>query len=145
MSIAGSRLPGIRDADRVMGTSIHLDTNYLIRFAGNTSQAITIKVIEWLEKGFPIEVSAMAWAEFRCGPLSEDDCTLVAEILSGVLPVSREIADEGARLFNATGRRSRSLPDCIIAATAISSGSLLATENRADFEPFLEYGLKLAS
>jgi len=146
MSIPGSEPHVIRAAERGMVTSsIHLDTNYLIRFAGNSSPTLTKPVLGWLEKGIPIEVSAMAWAEFRCGPLTDEDCTLVAEILSSVLPISRELADEGARLFNATGRRSRSLPDCIIAATAITCGALLATENNADFEPFIRHGLKLVS
>ncbi len=46
-----------------------------------------------------------------------------------------------ARLFNQTGRRSRSLADCMIAAVAIRCGAKLATINAADFLPFTAHGL----
>jgi len=49
-----------------------------------------------------------------------------------------------ALLFNKTGRRSRSLADCMIAAIAIRCGASLATINTADFQPFVQYGLALA-
>jgi predicted nucleic acid-binding protein len=127
-----------------MQTAIHLDTNCLIRFAGGTSKKLSAAVLGWINQGVSVEVSAMAWAEFRCGPLSDDDCILVSEILTGVIPIDREISDEAARLFNATGRRSRSLADCLIAATALRSNAQLATENREDFQPFLAHGLQLA-
>jgi predicted nucleic acid-binding protein len=49
-----------------------------------------------------------------------------------------------ALLFNQTGRRSRSLADCMIAAVAIRCGAKLATINAADFQPFTPHGLVLA-
>lgn len=61
-----------------------------------------------------------------------------------IIALDREIAEFASLLFNDTGRRSRSLPDCIIAATAILYSAKLATLNRADFEPFVAHGLKLA-
>lgn len=126
-----------------MSGAIHLDTNYLIQFAGGKSPKLTETVLTWIRQGVAIRVSAMAWAEFRCGPLSEEECTLVSEITSGVMPVTLELANEAGRLFAVTGRRSRSLADCIIAATAIRERAGLATSNRADFEPFLSHGLRI--
>ena len=127
-----------------METAIHLDTNCLIRFAGGTSEKLSAAVLGWINQGVSVQVSAMAWAEFRCGPLTDDDCILVLEILEGIVPINREISDEASHLFNATGRRSRSLADCLIAATAIRNGAHLFTENRKDFKPFLAHGLHLA-
>jgi hypothetical protein len=46
-----------------------------------------------------------------------------------------------ADLFNKTGRRSRSLADCLIAAVAIRCGAKLATVNTGDFQAFVQYGL----
>jgi len=126
------------------GMPIHLDTNCLIRFAGGSSDKLSESILTLIGQGVSIQVSAMAWAEFRCGPLTDDDCVLVSEILTDVIPVNREVSNKAARLFNATGCRSRSLADCIIAATAISCSAQLVTENREDFQPFLTHGLQLA-
>ena len=46
--------------------------------------------------------------------------------------------------LNQTGRRSRSLADCMIGAVAIRCGAKLATINASDFHPFLPFGLILA-
>ena len=53
------------------------------------------------------------------------------------LPEPFLAADAGlaARLFNQTGRRLRSLADCMIAAVAIRCGARLATNNVADNQP----------
>ena len=126
-----------------MRTAIHLDTNYLIQFAGGQDLRLVERVTNWLGEEIPLHASAMAWAEFRCGPLDEKVYLLAAEITSKILPVTYEIANQAGDLFEATGRRSRSLPDCIIAATAIRDRVPLATNNRSDFEPFLVHGLEL--
>lgn len=57
------------------------------------------------------------------------------------LPANAVLA---ASLFNQTGRRSRSLADCMIAAVAIRSGAKLATLNTGDFQPLTQHGLTLA-
>ncbi|MBI4025667.1 MAG: hypothetical protein HY360_11855 [Verrucomicrobia bacterium] len=53
-------------------------------------------------------------------------------------------AVKAAELFNLTGRRSRSLADCMISAVAIRRGATLATINIADFQSFQQHGLILA-
>ena len=49
-----------------------------------------------------------------------------------------------ARLFNRSGRRSRSLPDCMIAAVAMRCGAKLATLNTGNIQPLTAQGLILA-
>lgn len=90
-------------------------------------------------------VSAMAWSEFLCGPVSRDAVRAWDRLLGGeIIPTDRVVSERAAALFNLTGRRSRSLPDCLIAATALEHRAPLATLNRQDFEPFLPHGLTLA-
>jgi predicted nucleic acid-binding protein len=79
-----------------------------------------------------------------CGPLDAPAEAIARRIFPNpepFLPVDVVLA---ARLFNQTGRRSRSLADCMIAAVAIRCGAKLATVNTADFQPFLTHGLSLA-
>jgi predicted nucleic acid-binding protein len=59
-------------------------------------------------------------------------------------PLSSQDAETAAQLFNQTGRGSRSLADCMIAAIVIRSGAKLATLNQSDFQRFAQYGLTLA-
>ena len=53
-------------------------------------------------------------------------------------------AHKAAKLFNATGRRSRSLADCQIAAIALRCDARMATANAEDFALFQTQGLTLA-
>ncbi len=121
---------------------IHLDTNFLVHAlrAGSDEDA---KLREWLGHGDEIGVCAMTWAEFLCGPLSEGDIELAATLFPVVEPLLSADSAKGAELFNATGRRSRSLADCLIAAASIRIGAQIATRNVDDFKPFLAFGLKM--
>jgi predicted nucleic acid-binding protein len=126
-----------------MDASIHFDTNYLIAYAGEASADVVANVEQWIIEDRKFYCSAMAWAEFLCGPVVPGEIAAMESLLHGVLPVTPELAAEGARLFRETGRRSRSLPDCIIAASAIASKAPLATLNLSDFHPLLPHGLEL--
>lgn len=126
------------------GQLIHLDTNILI-LSAEAGHAARDKLRQWRDDGAQLAVSAMAWAEFRCGPATPKLIKTWEVILSkGIVPVDRKAADLAGELFNLSGRRSRSLPDCLIAACAIQSRAQLATLNGSDFEPLLAHGLVLA-
>ena len=79
-----------------------------------------------------------------CGPLDAAAEAIARQIFPSPEPFLPADAVLAARLFNETGRRSRSLADCMIAAVAIRCGANLATINTTDFQPFLGHGLTLA-
>ena len=69
---------------------------------------------------------------------------LALQIFPSPEPFLSADAALAANLFNHTGRRSRSLADCMIAAVAIRCGAKLATVNLNDFRPLVTHGLILA-
>jgi predicted nucleic acid-binding protein len=98
----------------------------------------------WLGAGETVGLSAMTWAEFLCGPFNPGDEALTQTLLPLIEPLTPEDSKKGAELFNATGRRSRPLADCLITAVALCLGAQVATGNLSDFQPFVAYGLVLA-
>jgi predicted nucleic acid-binding protein len=122
---------------------IHLDTNFLVS-ALQPGTGEESKVNSWLSRNEMLGTSAVAWAELFCGPLSARDELIARQMFSMVESLLGADAEMAAQLFNNTGRRSRSLADCMIAAVAIRCGARLATINTADFQPFVQYGLALA-
>ena len=123
---------------------IHLDTNFLIGSVNHLSPtAATLR--NWLQGGETFATSAVAWAEFLHGPVSSKYVQDVDLLLQGrIIPFGRAEAEIASQLFNQTGRRRGSQPDCFIAATAIRSRASLATHNRKHFLPFIAAGLRLA-
>jgi len=121
---------------------IHLDTNFLIQtvVAGSSAHE---KFRTWIQAQEECNASSIAWAEFLCGPLDAPAEAIARQIFPNPEPFLLADAVLAARLFNQTGRRSRSLADCMIAAIAIRCGAKLATGNTADFQPFLPHGLVL--
>ena len=122
---------------------IHFDSNFLIQtlVAGSSAHE---KFRGWTQAQEDCNASSIAWAEFLCGPLDAPAEAIAQQIFpqpEAFLPADAALS---ARLFNQTGRRSRSLADCMIAAVAIRCGAKLATSNTADFQPFLPHGLILA-
>jgi predicted nucleic acid-binding protein len=122
---------------------IHLDTNFLVS-ALQPGTAEESKVNSWLGGNETLGTSAVAWAELFCGPLSSRDELIARQMFSHIDVLSGADAELAALLFNRTGRRSRSLADCMIAAVAIRCGAKLATINTPDFQPFVPHGLALA-
>jgi predicted nucleic acid-binding protein len=122
---------------------IHFDTSFLIHALVPSSPA-EAKVLSWLTAGEDFGVSTIAWSEFLCGPLSPQDEALARLILAAPEAFNSADARKAAELFNHTGRRSRSLPDCQIAAVALRCGAPVATNNPKDFAVFQAQGLALA-
>ncbi|HOX58504.1 MAG TPA: PIN domain-containing protein [Candidatus Paceibacterota bacterium] len=122
---------------------IHLDTNFLVSAlrAGSPEES---QLNLWLSGNEILGTSAVAWAELFCGPLSARDELFARQIFSQVEVLSVIDAEAATQLFNKTGRRPRSLADCVIAAVAIRCGAKLATVNTSDFRPFVQHGLALA-
>jgi predicted nucleic acid-binding protein len=122
---------------------IHLDTNFLVELV-TAGSAGGQQVREWLVAGREVGTSAIAWSEFCNGPLSREQKDAAFAVLD------RKIADftwrdgeEAARLFNLSGRRPGSHPDCMIAASALAAGASIASRNAADFARFANHGVKL--
>ena len=121
---------------------IHFDANFLIAALTGGSEAAA-RVESWIRDGETLAISTVAYAEFLCGPLSAADAASSQTLLPDPVPLTSPDAKKASELFNATGRRSRSLRDCLIAATAIQRGAQLATYNRDDFVRFVPHGLRL--
>ena len=121
---------------------IQFDTNFLIQALLPGSGAHQ-KFRNWAQAQEVCNLSNIEWAEFLCDPLDVAAEAMTRQIFP--FPETFLAADAvlAARLFNQTGRRSRSLADCMIAAVAIRCGARLATNNTADFQVFHPHGLLL--
>jgi predicted nucleic acid-binding protein len=121
---------------------IQLDTSFLIRALVKGAPQDKL-MRQWLRDGTPLAVSAIAWAEFLCGPLQAKDVELVGQLIEDVVPFVVEDAAVAAELFNRCGRRRGSLVDCMVAASALRRDIPLATANPADFKRLEASGLKV--
>jgi predicted nucleic acid-binding protein len=123
---------------------IHLDTSFLIRALVPRSAADRA-LRGWILRGERIAISAIAWAEFCCGPLADDHERFARALLGEPLPFTAADATRAAECFGVTGRRRGTLADCMIAAVAMREGAALATMNEADFRRLERVGLVLAN
>lgn len=123
---------------------IHLDTNFLVDCLLPGAPAES-QLLAWINTGENIGISVVAWSEFLCGPATQLQRMYATLIVGAPEPLLAIDAEKAAELFHLTGRRSRSLADCQIAAIAIRVNASLSTSNTADFKPFVQFGLKLAS
>ena len=122
---------------------VHLDTNCLVDIHAPKSR-VRFWLREKLRLGERVSCSALAWAEYLCGPLSREERELSWQLIEGSpAKLDSFVAELGAQFFNATGRRRGSLADCLIAATAVSHNAVFITLNERDFLPFESLGLKL--
>lgn len=123
---------------------IHLDTSFLIHALRPGSRQERL-LLAWLSDEEALGMSAFAWTEFLCGPVSREIEEEALELLGEPVPFGRSTAETAAVLFNKGGRRRGSLGDCLVAAAAIDAAAQLATANPRDFERFVKEGLALAS
>jgi len=121
---------------------ICLDTNYLIRaLIPETSEAKHVE--NWIVSGATLILPAVAWYEFLCGSTEEEEELALALVNGGLRPFAEPEARIAADAFKAVKTPRRLRVDAMIAGTAIALGASLATNNRADFRPFVAHGLKL--
>jgi predicted nucleic acid-binding protein len=121
---------------------IHLDASFLIRALVRGSAEDHL-MREWLAGRKPLAITAIAWTEFCCGPVSETAPALPSALPVEVLPFDAEDAERSARLYNLADRRRGTLIDSMIAAAAIRWGAQLATANPKDFRAFSVAGLEV--
>lgn len=122
---------------------IHLDTSFLIQvLIPGTAQDRRLR--RWIKQGEGLAVSAIAWAEFRCGPLQPDELALAEGVLGQCREFTKDDAESAARLYNESGQRRGSLADCMIAAAALNDGASVATANEKDLRPLRDLGVTIA-
>lgn len=132
------------DDDDYAGLARHLDTSFLINaLVAGTREDHQLR--RWIQRGLVVSMSSVGWAEFLCGPVSEEDRQRARRVVGALLPLAELEATRAAELFNAGGRKRGTLPDCLIAATALLAGAALATSNSRDFRRFERAGLKLVA
>lgn len=103
------------------------------------------QLVAGLDAGETVGISALAWGEFLCGPISASAEALSRRLFSDAVGLERMDAEKASHLFNRTGRRSKTYADCCIAAVAIRSQATLATSNRSDFTTMVPHGLMLVA
>jgi predicted nucleic acid-binding protein len=122
---------------------IHLDTNFLIHALQRGSREDQL-LRAWLAADVSVGISAMAWAEFLCGPVGDADRDVARRLVGTPVPLDAGSAERAEAMFNDTGRRRGALGDCLIAATAVNAGAELATRNVAVFQRLSDARLVLA-
>lgn len=122
---------------------LELDSNFLVAArAANSRESRRLE--NWLRNEVTVQISAVAWSEYLCGPLDEADAIIGRRLAGQVEPFTEQDAELAGTLFVKTGRRSRSHADCMIAAHAIRRNAALATLNLRDFRRFEKFHLVLA-
>ncbi len=81
-----------------------------------------------------LQMSAVAWYEFTRGPRTPQNLAVALSILSEIVTFDRVLAEQAAELFRQLGSPRSRANDLAIAATALQTGAILLTRNRADFE-----------
>jgi predicted nucleic acid-binding protein len=118
-----------------------LDTSILIELLRNNA-SIQRCVDSYLDTGYAIATSAVCVAELYAGVRPGEE-HITAQLVATLecLPLTYNIARRAGEIKVSLSKigRTHSIVDMMIAATALESGYLIATENRRDFSlPGLE-------
>jgi predicted nucleic acid-binding protein len=115
-------------------TSFHLDTDVLV-YACARGGPERVQLLELLEAGAPIAMSAWAWYEFRRGPRTPEQLAAASMLLGegGIVPLSGDIAETAAEIFRSLGSPRRRAADIVIGATAKVCEATLLSRNAGDF------------
>jgi predicted nucleic acid-binding protein len=125
-------------------TLVHLDTGFLIRALVRGSPEDDV-LRTWLAGDTPIAMSAVAWAEFLCGPLVESDKAVARRLVGQPAPFEEADAEVASAMFNQGSRRRGTFVDCLVAAAALRARARLATSNPVDFRRFADSGLEVVT
>jgi predicted nucleic acid-binding protein len=125
-----------RDADVGL---VHLDTDFLVVALSRAGRERR-RLIGLAESACTIQISAVAWYEFARGPRTPEQLAVARSVLDedGIIPLSEDLAQLAAELFRQLGSPRKRAADIAIAATAVTTGALLLTRNRRDFDDIPE-------
>lgn len=111
-----------------------LDTNAIIYYLTGDVRTVPVLRDIFSDRETPVYVSALTEAELFSFPqLSEEEARLIEDLLRTIslIPLDSQIA----RIAGMLRRTYRlKLPDSVIAATALFTGSTLLTRNSKDFK-----------
>ena len=113
---------------------VHLDTNVLVH-ALSVAGPERRRVLELAESEAELQMSAIAWYEFRRGPRTPEQLPLAQSFFfdDGILPFSEELASIASEVFRGLGSPRKRGADIAIGVTAASMNAVLLTRNTRDF------------
>ncbi|MPZ24797.1 MAG: hypothetical protein GEU28_15005, partial [Dehalococcoidia bacterium] len=91
--------PAVADEHAAAASRVHLDTSFLIKaLVRGTREDRRLR--QWLQQGSDMSVSSIGWAEFLCGPVSQEDRERARTVVGMPLPLVEGEAVRAAELFN---------------------------------------------
>lgn len=113
---------------------LHLDTDFLV-FALAQDGPERARLREAAASEAVLEISAIAWYEFCCGPRTPDEVSAARQLFGedGVVPFTRDLAERAGEQFRRLGSPRRRAADIAVGTTAVDQGALLLSRNTRDF------------
>jgi len=113
---------------------VHLDTDVLV-YALSVAGPERQRVVELAESEAELQMSAIAWYEFRRGPRTPEQLAVARSFFfdDGIVPFSEELASIASEVFRGLGSPRMRGADIAIGVTAASMNAILLTRNTRDF------------